>query len=135
MTPPLFPTQEAIEWLGAADRDIRLAELALEDNPPLAGEALYHAQQAAEKALKAFLIANKVAYPLTHDIRKPLRMCEEIDRQMAAALFPTAGLTQFAARFRYPGEEQPTREGAIPWLGFARARNRVARRLGPIASE
>jgi HEPN domain-containing protein len=130
MTPPLFPTQEAIEWLAAAARDIRLAELALDDDPPLAGEALYHAQQAAEKALKAFLIANNVAYPLTHDIRKLLRMCEEVDRQLAGALLPAAGLTQFAARFRYPGEEQPTRDEAIPWLGLARSvRDEVARRL------
>ena len=130
MTPPLFPTQEALEWLAAAARDIRLAELALDDNPPLVGEALYHAQQAAEKALKAFLIANKVAYPLTHDIRKLLRMCEDVDGQLAAALLPAAGLTQFAARFRYPGEEQPTRDEAIPWAGLARAvRDEVARRL------
>ena len=49
MTQPLFPSQEGLEWLRVAARDIRLAELALGDSPPLAGEALYHAQQAAEK--------------------------------------------------------------------------------------
>ena len=50
MTPPrLFPSLEALEWLRIAARDIRLAELALADNPPMAGGALYHAQQAAEK--------------------------------------------------------------------------------------
>ena len=31
---PLFSTQEAIEWLAAAARGIRLAELAIDDNPP-----------------------------------------------------------------------------------------------------
>jgi len=40
MTPPLFPLQEALEWLAIAARDLRLAELALADQPPLAGEAL-----------------------------------------------------------------------------------------------
>ena len=42
MTQPLFPSQEGLEWLRVAARDIRLAELALGDSPPLA----------AEKALK-----------------------------------------------------------------------------------
>jgi hypothetical protein len=38
MTRPLFPLQESLEWLAIAARDLRLAELALSDQPPLAGE-------------------------------------------------------------------------------------------------
>ena len=73
MTPPrLFPSQEALEWLRIASRDIRLAELALADNPPLAGEASYHAQEAAENALKGYLVHNNSAYPLTHDQARTL---------------------------------------------------------------
>jgi HEPN domain-containing protein len=126
----LFPSQEASEWLRLAARDIRLAELAPGDAPPLAGEALYHAQQAAEKALKGFLVHNGVVYPLTHDVRKLLEICEATDRDMAVGLIPAAGLTQFAIRFRYPGEDQPTREEAIPWLNLARLVWReVTRRL------
>jgi len=121
MRPPsLFPSQEASEWLRLAARDIRLAELALGDTPPLAGEALYHAQQAAEKALKGFLVCSGAAYPLTHDVRKLLEVCEAIDKDLAAHLVPAAGLTRFAIRFRYPGEDQPTREEALPWLALAR---------------
>lgn len=82
----LFPSQEAHEWLRLAARDIRLAELALGDAPPLAGEALYHAQQAAEKALKGFLVSNGVAYPLTHDVRKLLDLCRKSDNDLATAL-------------------------------------------------
>jgi HEPN domain-containing protein len=120
MTPPLFPLQESREWLRIAARDVRLAELPLNDVPPMPGEALYHAQQAAEKALKGFLVWSGVAYPLTHDVRKLLRECEEIDPSLVAVISPAAGLTQFAVRFRYPGEEQPTREEAMPWLDLAR---------------
>ena len=120
MTPPLFPFQEALEWLAISARDIRLAELALADNPPLSGVALYHAQQAAEKALKGFLVYSGALYPLTHDVRKLLQLCAEIDESLAATLLPASGLTQFAVRFRYPGEEQPTRQEAFPWLNLAR---------------
>jgi HEPN domain-containing protein len=66
MTPPLFSLQESLEWLAIAARDLRLAELALADQPPLAGEALYHAQPAAEKALKGFLVFSGVPCLLTH---------------------------------------------------------------------
>ena len=121
MRPPtLFPSQESSEWLRLAARDIRLAELALGDVPPLAWEALYHAQQAAEKALKGFLVYSGVVYPLTHDVRMLLELCEGIDAELAATLIPAAGLTQFAVRFRYPGEDQPTREEALPWLRWQR---------------
>jgi HEPN domain-containing protein len=133
MKPPhLFPLQEAHEWLRLAWRDIRLAELALGDNPPLLGEALYHAQQAAEKALKGFLVYGGASYPLTHDFRRLPEFCESIDKSFATELSHAAGLTQFAVRFRYPGEDQPTREEALPWLTLARLVFReVERRLTP----
>jgi HEPN domain-containing protein len=116
MTPPLFPLHESLEWLAIAARDLRLAELALADQPPLAGEALYHAQQAAEKALKGFLVFSGVPYLLTHDLRRLLEQCAEFDRTLADSLEAAAGLTQFSVRFRYSGEEQPNREEAVPWL-------------------
>jgi HEPN domain-containing protein len=97
-----------------------MAELALAASPPLSGEALYHAQQGAEKALKGFLVFSGAAYPVTHDLRKLLRQCEEIDAEFTATLRPAMRLTQFAVRFRYPGEDQPTREEALPWLELAR---------------
>ena len=120
MTPPLFPAEEAQQWLASAARDLRLAELALANMPPLAGEALYHAQQAAEKALKGFLVFSGTPYPLTHDLRTLLQRCEQLDAELTLAVRPAIGLTQFAVRFRYPGEDQPTHEEALPWLDLAR---------------
>ena len=116
----LFPSQEAHEWLRLAARDIRLAELALGDSPPLVGEALYHAQQAAEKALKGYLVNAGVPYPLTHDVRRLVNTCGETDPELMAILLPATGLTQFATRFRYPGEDQPHMSEAQPWLSLAK---------------
>ena len=60
--------------------DLRLAELALDATPPVIGGALYHCQQAAEKALKAFLIWRQVRYPLTHDLGELLSLCSPLAR-------------------------------------------------------
>jgi hypothetical protein len=42
-------------WLCRAAADLRGAEIDLAADPPLAGDVVFHCQQAAEKALKAFL--------------------------------------------------------------------------------
>jgi HEPN domain-containing protein len=120
MTPPLLRAEEVREWLRLAARDLRMAELALGDVVPLIAEALYHAQQAAEQALKGFLVWRGIKYPLTHDIRKLLDLCAPLDSTLDGALTAAVDLTQFAVRFRYPGEEQPTPEEARSWLDLAR---------------
>lgn len=48
---------EAGRWLAKADEDIAVAELALDHAPPLVDPAAFHCQQAAEKILKALLVA------------------------------------------------------------------------------
>jgi HEPN domain-containing protein len=77
MTRPLSRAEEARERLRLAGRDLRVAELALADVSPLIGEALYHAQQAAEKALKGLLVWHEAKYPLTHDIRRAGPLCTD----------------------------------------------------------
>ena len=52
MKPDNRRLEEAAEWLRHVTDDLRLADLALDAVPPITGLALYHAQQAAEKALK-----------------------------------------------------------------------------------
>ena len=91
-------SEEAREWLRLAARDLRLAELALKDAPPLTGEALYHMQQAAEKALKGFLVSRRVEYPLTHDLRTLLQRCAKLDASLVDSVASAADLTLVIAR-------------------------------------
>lgn len=49
--------REALEWLNRAHQDLLMAQRALSGPALLPDGAAYHAQQAAEKALKAFLTA------------------------------------------------------------------------------
>ena len=69
-------------------------------------QALFHAQQAVEKSLKAFLVFYNCTYPLTHGLNVLLDLCAEIDSTLTPTVGPALWLTQFAVRFRYPGEEE-----------------------------
>ena len=57
-------------WLTKAANDLRTARIlgATVDGP--LDTAIYHCQQAAEKAVKAFLIFHAVTPEKTHDVRK-----------------------------------------------------------------
>jgi HEPN domain-containing protein len=94
---------EAREWLARANLDILLAERALSSPPELPGGAAYHAQQAAEKALKSFLAAHDIAFPRTHNLTILLPLCEGIDPSFRTFRATAGSLTPFATQFRYPG--------------------------------
>ena len=55
-------------WLAAADDDLRAARLLAESDEIGPEIACFHAQQAAEKALKAMLIAAWEDVPRSHDL-------------------------------------------------------------------
>ena len=57
-------------WLTKAASDLRSARvLGSADDAPL-DTAIYHCQQTAEKAVKAFLVSKEISPEKTHDIRK-----------------------------------------------------------------
>jgi HEPN domain-containing protein len=58
---------EVAAWLAKADGDLRMARMALEAPDPLFDQACFHSQQAAEKALKALLVAVGIPVPKPHD--------------------------------------------------------------------
>ncbi len=59
-------TQEHETWLGFAEDDLRMAELALGEK--LYNQVCFHAEQCVEKALKALYVSNDRAYPKTHKL-------------------------------------------------------------------
>lgn len=68
--------KKAKEWLQYADEDLRLADhaFALTSSAPYRLIA-YHAQQCAEKSLKAYLVFQDIDFPFTHNIGKLLDWC------------------------------------------------------------
>jgi HEPN domain-containing protein len=112
---------EAREWLGRAKRDLLAAERSLQGQPPLMDVAVFHAQQATEKALKAYLTAHGQTFPKTHDLVPLLSSCQAIDSEFGGFSQAALALTPYAVRFRYPGgplepEEAEARQ-AHQWAG------------------
>jgi HEPN domain-containing protein len=93
---------EARDWLLRADQDLAVTERLLQA-PPLLGAAAYHAQQAAEKALRAFLAAHNVPFRPTHNLQDLLAATVGIDVAFEQFALAARTLTPYAVRFRYPG--------------------------------
>ena len=58
--------REVRQWLLKADHDLRSAGKLMtpdDDGDALLDTAVYHCQQAAEKAFKAYLTANEIVFP------------------------------------------------------------------------
>lgn len=61
----------------------------------------FHAQQTAEKSLKAWLSLRGRAYPKTHDLRVLFQLIDALGEDGWEAYEDLADLTDFAVQFRY----------------------------------
>ena len=97
------------------------AQIDLDASPPLIEDALFHCQQACEKAMKGFLTYHDRIFRKTHDLDVLAQACLSIDPGLTAALDPARDLTVFAWEFRYPGDaEAPSEDEAMQYLASAR---------------
>jgi HEPN domain-containing protein len=91
----------AEEWLEKANRDLAAARL-LAEHETLWEGACFHCQQAAEKALKAFLIAVSERLPRTHDLVVLTHLCGAKDPSFEKLIDSAELLNPFYAGTRYP---------------------------------
>lgn len=95
-------------WLASARSDLELAQVPRSEG--ILREALcFHAQQAAEKALKALLIACGIPFPKTHNIKTLLERIPD-GHPLPDEVLNAAGLTDYAVLTRYPGDYEPVDE-------------------------
>ena len=108
--PPEQPAPGSPEdWLRHAQSDLALAQA----KPPphvFYEQICFHAQQAAEKALKAVLIAHSIPLLKTHNIRALLDGLSRATR-VPQWMRRAASLSQYAVETRYPGRANPVSEG------------------------
>jgi HEPN domain-containing protein len=97
---------ECRAWLLRALADLDAAAILLGAAKPRPESAVFHCQQAAEKAWKAFLFWHDVPLRKTHDLRELGQSCVAVDGSLAAIAEEAEQLTPFAWVFRYPGEPQ-----------------------------
>ena len=101
--PPLDPkAQETQEWLSIAKTDLAASQ-SLAPNDAFAAQASFHAQQSAEKALKAFLVWHQVRFKKDHDIRYLGDLILKIDPTLTGLIDEAVSLNPYAVTTRYPG--------------------------------
>jgi HEPN domain-containing protein len=83
------------------------AELIVGGQLPTYWTASFHAQQAAEKALKALLTRHQIEFARTHSIGELLQLAESAVPGISARLEAARDLTRHAVADRYPGDEGP----------------------------
>jgi HEPN domain-containing protein len=106
-------------WLDRAWADLESAAILLGAARPRPDTALFHCQQAAEKA---FLFWHDVPSRKTHNLWELGEACVALDSSLQPLAERAEDLTQFAWLFRYPGEpEEPALEEAEAALALARA--------------
>lgn len=93
--------------------------------------ASFHAQQAAEKAVKAVLVRHQIHFGKTHDLRELLETAEPVSPGITAALADIRQLTPYGVPARYPGDITPaSADDACRHLALAeRAVEHVSRLL------
>lgn len=98
-------SQQPAEWLRHAHADLALAEA-----PPPPGVLIqllcFHAQQAAEKALKAVILSLTQSEPaFSHSLRRLIRDAEQAGSPPVPLTAEAAALlTQYAVITRYPDD-------------------------------
>ncbi|HEX8452618.1 MAG TPA: HEPN domain-containing protein [Longimicrobium sp.] len=92
------------DWTRRGKGDLRLGELGLADSEFDSFELIaFHAQQSAEKLIKAFLAKNGTDFEDQHDLEYLLGLVRRNDAALADALDSVVALNRYAVKTRYPG--------------------------------
>ncbi|MGO9274872.1 MAG: HEPN domain-containing protein [Terriglobia bacterium] len=103
---PDAPILEKVrQWLAYADEDLGVARhgFSMPATPPYRVIA-FHAQQCAEKYVKAYLVFHGVDFPFTHSLRRLVDLCASA-ANWAEQLRDAEELSPYAITARYPGED------------------------------
>jgi HEPN domain-containing protein len=112
---------ETRAWLAKARLDLRAAEHDRTASPPITADIVFHAQQMVEKTLKAFLTWHDEPFRKTHSLIELGEQCSDLAPDLGPLLRRAAPLTEYAWRFRYPGEtDDPSTREADEALAIAR---------------
>ena len=117
-------TRESLEsaraWMEKSAHDLEAARLLIRQERRLLDIAVYHCQQSAEKALKAWLTANETVFPKTHSLEDVLDLCLPTNADFEQFRDHCEKLTPLVHEFRYPDEvDQPDPDRAAEVLKLA----------------
>ena len=120
------------EWIAKAEGDFQTAQRELRARRvPNYDAVCFHAQQCAEKYLKAFLVERKIPFRPIHDLEVLLGLVVPVNPEFEFVRDLLLLLNDYAVSFRYPGESATRDEAraAVKALRTVRAFVRAELRL------
>ena len=122
MPPDDAKKEDTRAWQAKARGDLAKAHHAMTAEEPFLDDAVYHCQQAIEKVMKAFLTWYDIPFRKTHSLEELGRQCVAIDQTLQILVDQAAPLSEYAWKFRYPGEEElPTQAETKAALAITQA--------------
>jgi HEPN domain-containing protein len=119
------------EWIHKAEGDFEIMEsLARSRRRRMYDGACFHAQQCAEKYLKARLYEANVPFPPIHKLVALLDLTLAVEPLWEAHREDLAYLSNFAVTFRYPGESAPRAQAIGARVRCRRLRQAARAALG-----
>ncbi len=105
MKPPDEARNELVrQWLEKAQLDLDVAWNLVSQGTRFLPAAAFHAQQAAEKYLKALLVHYQIEFPKTHDLGELLDLLAPVEGPLVSSLAEATALNPYSVDMRYPGE-------------------------------
>ena len=111
------------EWVSKAEGDFLTAgrELRARQSPNY-DAVCFHAQQCAEKYLKAMLQEHDKQIPKIHNLIELMLLCEKVDSSFEMLRADLVTMERFSVQVRYPGEiaEKEDAQSAYAAVGAVR---------------
>jgi HEPN domain-containing protein len=121
-------TNNPIDWVATAEEDYLLSRSSIQRKTPLIYGATFHAQQCAEKYIKALLAIRQIAFPRTHDLAALNTLCQQEGIFLPVSEVSLEKLSAFAVEVRDPGS-QPTVDEVKEALQIATNIRRLSRKF------
>ncbi len=119
------------EWLEKAEEDYHLTLAVMRQKKyPAYGGACFHAQQCAEKYLKAFLVRHGIKFGKTHELGELCQSCISVDGSFNLIVDMVLRLNPYAVDARYPGIRATMDDARDAIAAMKEVRKFVRRRLG-----
>jgi len=121
-----------VEWVTKAEGDFTTAgrELRARKSPNY-DAVCFHAQQCAEKYLKAILQEHDKHIPKIHNLIELMLLCEKIDGSFEMLRADLVIMERFSVRTRYPGETAEKEDAQSAYAAAGIVRTFVKQKLGP----
>jgi HEPN domain-containing protein len=124
------------EWIDKAEGDYATAsrELPVQRRPNY-DAVCFHAQQTAEKYLKAFLQDHGMNFPKTHSLIELLELCLLKDNSLENWRNDLIRLSRYAVLYRYPGEAASRSEAEMAFTAIKSFRAFMRQKLNVTTEE